>query len=42
MLDENNTFNNKIKTEGTYIEDNLFDDINSKDIKKVLMVSSKK
>ena len=42
MLDENNTFNNKIKTEGTYIEGNLFDDINSKDIKKVLMVSSKK
>ena len=35
MLDENNTFNNKIKTEGTYIEGNLFDDINSKDIKKV-------
>ena len=35
VLDENNPFNNKIKTEDIYIEDNLFDDTNSKDIKKV-------
>ena len=35
VLDENNPFNNKIKTEDTYIENNLFDDSNSKDIKKV-------
>ena len=42
VLDENNPFNNKIKTEDIYIEDNLFDDTNSKDIKKFLMVSSKK
>ena len=34
VLDENNPFNNKIKTEDIYIEDNLFDDTNSKDIKK--------
>ena len=32
VLDENNPFNNKIKTEDIYIEDNLFDDTNSKDI----------
>ena len=43
VLDENNPFNNKIKTEDIYIEDNLFDDTNSKDIKKkFLLVSSKK
>ena len=35
VLDENNPFNNKIKTEDIYIEDNLFDDTNSKDIKEV-------
>ena len=35
MLDENNPFNNKIKTEDIYIVDNLFDDTDSKDIKKV-------
>ena len=35
VLDENNPFNDLIKTEDTYIEDNLFDDTNSKDIKKV-------
>ena len=35
VLDENNPFNNKIKTEDIYIEDNLFDDTDSKDIKKV-------
>ena len=34
MLDENNPFNNKIKTEDIYIEDNLFDDTDSKDKKK--------
>ena len=35
VLDENNPFNNKIKTEDIYIEDNLFEDTDSKDIKKV-------
>ena len=35
MLDENNPFNNKIKTDDMYIEDNLLDDTDSKDIKKV-------
>ena len=35
VLDENNPFNNKVKTEDIYIEDNLFDDTDSKDIKKV-------
>ena len=35
VLDENNPFNNKIKTEDIYIEDNFFDDTNSKDIKEV-------
>ena len=34
VLDENNPFNNKIKTEDIYIEDNLFDDTDSKDKKK--------
>ena len=34
MLDENNPFNNKIKTEDIYIEDNLFNDTDSKDKKK--------
>ena len=32
VLDENNPFNNKIKTEDIYTEDNLFDDTNSNDI----------
>ena len=35
MLDENNPFNDQIKTEGKYIEVNLFDDTDSKDIKNV-------
>ena len=35
VLDENNFFNNKIKKEDIYIEGNLFDDTDSKDIKKV-------
>ena len=35
VLDENNPFNGKIKTEDIYLEDNLFDDNDSKDIKKV-------
>ena len=35
VLDENNPFNNKIKTEDIYIEDNFLDDTNSKDIKEV-------
>ena len=32
VLDENNPFNNKIKTEDIYTEDNLFDDTSSNDI----------
>ena len=35
MLDENNPFNDQTKTEDIYIEDNLFDDTDSKVIKKV-------
>ena len=35
VLDENNPFNDLIKTEDIYIKDNLFDDTDSKDIKKV-------
>ena len=35
MLDENSPFNNKIITEDIYIEDKLFDDTDSKGIKKV-------
>ena len=35
MLDENNLFNDQIKTESIYIEVNLFDDTDSKNIKKV-------
>ena len=35
MFDEKNPFNNKIKTKDICIEDNLFDDDNSKDIKNV-------
>ena len=42
VLDENNPFNNKINTEDIYINDNLFNDTDSKGIKKFLMVSSKK
>ena len=42
VLDENNLFNDQIKTEGIYIEVNLFDDTDSKNIKKFLMGSSKK
>ena len=34
VLDENNPFNDLIKTEDIYIKDNLFDDTDSKDIKK--------
>ena len=34
-LDENNRFKNQIKTEDIYIEDNWFDNTNSKDIKNV-------
>ena len=36
VLDENNPFNNKIKTEDIYIEDNLFDDSNSRHKKSFL------
>ena len=35
VLDENNPFNDLIKTEDIYNKDNLFDDTDSKDIKKV-------
>ena len=35
VLDENNPFNDLIKTEDIYIKDNLFDDTDSKDMKKV-------
>ena len=35
VLDENNPFNGKIKTGDIYIEDNLLDDNDSKDTKKV-------
>ena len=35
VLHENNPFNNKIKTEYIYTEENLFDDTDSKDIKIV-------
>ena len=35
MLDENNLFNDQIKTEDRYIDDNLFDDTDSKDKNKV-------
>ena len=42
VLDENNLFNVQIKTEGIYIEVSLFDDTDSKNIKKFLMGSSKK
>ena len=31
VLDENNLFNDQIKTEDRYIDDNLFDDTDSKD-----------
>ena len=47
VLDENNSFNNKIKTGDIYTEDNLFGDTNWNDIwekkcQKFLMVSSNK
>ena len=35
VLDENNPFNGKIKTGDIYIEDNLLDNNDSKDTKKV-------
>ena len=35
VLDENNLFNDQIKTEDRYIDDNLFDDTDSKDKNKV-------
>ena len=35
VLDENNLFNDQMKTESIYIEVNLFDDTDSKNIKKV-------
>ena len=34
ILDENNVFN-ELKTEGIYIEGNLFDDTDQRDIKKI-------
>ena len=35
ILDENNIFNDELKTEGIYIEGNLFDDTDQRDIKKI-------
>ena len=35
MLDEDNSFNDTIKTEDIFIDDNLFDDTNQKEIIKV-------
>ena len=35
ILDENNVFNDELKTEGIYIEGNLFDDTDQRDIKKI-------
>ena len=42
VLNENNPFNNKIKAENIYIEDNFFDDWLKRHKKNFLMVSSKK
>ena len=42
VLDENNPFNNKIKTEDIYIEENLFDDTHSQIDKDVLTKWTKK
>ena len=36
LLDENNPFNDTMKTEDIFIDDNLFDDTDQKDIKKSL------
>ena len=36
ILDENNPFNDELKTENVYIEDNLFDVTDQRDIKKRL------
>ena len=33
MLDEDNSFNDTMKTEDTFIDDNLFDDTDQKEIK---------
>ena len=35
ILDENNPFNDQLETEDIYIEDDLFDDTDQRDIKKV-------
>ena len=35
ILDENNPFNDQLETEDIYIEDNLFDDTDQRDIKKI-------
>ena len=35
MLDEDNPFNDTMKTEDIFINDNLFDDTDQKEIKKV-------
>ena len=35
VLDEDNTFNDAMKTEDIFIDDNLFDDTNQKEIKNV-------
>ena len=35
ILDENNPFNDQLETEDIYIEDDLFDDTDQRDIKKI-------
>ena len=35
VLDDNNPFNDQLETEDIYIEDDLFDDTDQRDIKKV-------
>ena len=41
VLDEDNPFNDAMKTEDIFIDDNLFDDNDKKDIKKFLKMSFK-
>ena len=35
VLDDNNPFNDQLETEDIYIEDDLFDDTDQRDIKKI-------
>ena len=41
VLDKDNPFNDTMKTEDIFIDDNLFDDNDKKDIKKFLKMSFK-